>query len=598
MIKIEDVKKFFEDNYYIADEKLVYYTTLSLNLINEGKMRLGQDIYTVCFDGPPGSGKSLYAKLYAKMVSTLLQKETVLISYQCDEATSKIELFEDINVASAVAGYPDKVNIPGVLTNAIRYANDGKKVILFIDEYDKTREQVDSLFLQFLQDGRINTNQFGNIEIEEKYKGNIQVIFCKNDFRTELTGPLMRRTRILPLDIIKPADFLNLAKRIYSQNGKNIDINIINLVSLIYEEIYNNRHIYNRVCATSELYACIEDLDFLISINTPKNIIFDVIMEDLFKNKDDAAIFKEKIPNIPNAGLRNILIDFAQNNEDPENISLTEIIHDYLLKDIKVRAEQKAKEAYNAELKRIEDLKTDIAKEKESLEKEKKNIEQIKQELYQKNKQFLDEYQTKFDELLEKQATSPVTNPNLMKYESNFDEANSNIKRGQDVFTSTTEKLVTYKTLTIPKEKLTKKDLNNYLSHLGAIIYENGFLINKNNLYKLIIVRQKNKNANNIIYEFKVNEQIYKTCQIPDYKCSIGDKELQDIINSYIYNIVKGISTLNGSIKGTINNNSNNNLNNKSNKSLADYLSITPDNTNAKEEAYKLALELGEEYEV
>ena len=72
MIKYEAIEKFFYDNYYVSNEKLNYYTLLGINLIGSSTVRDGQDIYTVCLDGPPGAGKSMYAKLYAEMVHQLL----------------------------------------------------------------------------------------------------------------------------------------------------------------------------------------------------------------------------------------------------------------------------------------------------------------------------------------------------------------------------------------------------------------------------------------------------------------------------------------------------------------------------------------------
>ena len=316
MINYEKVEKFFNDNYYVSSELLNYYTLRGINLINESKILDGQDIYAVCLDGPPGAGKSMYAKLYAQMVHNLLNTEVSLISYQCDDTTSKIELFEDINVGASVAGRSEKVNIPGVIARAILEANKGKKVILFIDEYDKSREQVDSLFLQFLQDGRINTNQFGDLEIKQEYKGNIQVIFCKNDFRTELTGPLTRRIRKINLKVIKPSDFMNLARRKFiNNNNYEIVMPIIELVSLIYESVYENAD-YTRIPATSEMFGAIEDLIFLNKTKAPSNIVYNILIEDLFKNEDDRELFNSSLDTIESGTLKKILTALKGSQEE------------------------------------------------------------------------------------------------------------------------------------------------------------------------------------------------------------------------------------------------------------------------------------------
>lgn len=131
-------------------------------------------------EGPPGAGKTEFAKTYTKLSNELF-KNVELVDYQCDATTGKTELFEDINISAAIRGDADNVNIPGKLIEAIKKVNSGKRVVLFIDEYDKAREETDAFLLQFLQSGKINSTQHGDLEIKDEYKGKLQVILCKND---------------------------------------------------------------------------------------------------------------------------------------------------------------------------------------------------------------------------------------------------------------------------------------------------------------------------------------------------------------------------------------------------------------------------------
>lgn len=191
MISFKEVKDKIEAMGYYATNELLYDTYNALALFNNSGINPGQDIFAICLEGPPGAGKTEFAKTYTKLSNELF-KNVELVDYQCDATTGKTELFEDINISAAIRGDADNVNIPGKLIEAIKKVNSGKRVVLFIDEYDKAREETDAFLLQFLQSGKINSTQHGDLEIKDEYKGKLQVILCKNDMREELSGPLSR----------------------------------------------------------------------------------------------------------------------------------------------------------------------------------------------------------------------------------------------------------------------------------------------------------------------------------------------------------------------------------------------------------------------
>lgn len=538
----EQIAKFFKKNFYVSTELLTYYTLIAINLMKDGKVRVGQDIYTTTLDGPPGAGKSMYAKLYAKMVHELLRKDTVLISYQCDKSTGKIELFEDINVGAAVAAEPEKVNIPGILTKAINMVNEGKKVILFIDEYDKTREETDSLFLQMLQDGIINTNQFGDMIIEDKYKGNLQVIFCKNDTRTELTGPLTRRTRMVYLDIMKPIDFRALAmRRLYNETNDKEEITIIELVSLLYEEIYKHRDGYKRVCAASELFGAIQDLTYLSRIEAPNDILYETLICDLFKSKDDRDLFETNIPSIENPALKNTLQTLSKKEDQEEDLSITDIIAEELKELAKIEAEKVLQEERDALAKKQQEL---AAKEKE-LESKKQELERKKQEAEQerqKIEKYLQEVENKFNALLaKKQAESPNTYSFINDFALNFDDITNHIRRGHHIF-ETMENRTEVASLSIPLKELTNEKLVTMFLNKGAIVYENGFFIT--NPYNIIVVRTYENIDGKVTFSFYMDKEFLDE---DTKKIKMSSYSEYTNIKSTINNICELILTLNES---------------------------------------------------
>lgn len=294
MIDYNDMKDKIEEIGYYATEELLYDTYNALYMIDEEEKQIGQDIYAICLEGPPGAGKTAFAKTYTEICKKMVDDKTEMISYQCDATTGKSELFEDINVSAAITRDGSKVNIPGKLVEAIKKANEGHRVILFIDEYDKAREETDAFFLQLLQDGKINSTQHGDLEVKDEFKSHLQVIFCKNDMREEVSGPLSRRLRIIRLDLMRPELFFKLANRLLIDEKENkVNDGLLNLVTLMYEEAYNNREIYKRLPACSEMLIALEDADRLLKrANAPKHVIYNSIIKNMFKSLDDIKTFE------------------------------------------------------------------------------------------------------------------------------------------------------------------------------------------------------------------------------------------------------------------------------------------------------------------
>src|SRR5574344_664423 len=104
MINYEQVKEQMEKYGYVATEELVWEAVKLLDQYSsDGKERKGQDISAVCLEGPPGAGKTEFAKVMLKLTRDLVNKDCAMIEYQCDPTTGKGELFEDISAVAAIA---------------------------------------------------------------------------------------------------------------------------------------------------------------------------------------------------------------------------------------------------------------------------------------------------------------------------------------------------------------------------------------------------------------------------------------------------------------------------------------------------------------
>ena len=90
MIKYDDMKDKIKELGYYATEELLYDAYNSLLLFDSNKISNGQDIYAVCLDGPPGAGKTEFAKTYYKLCNEIF-KNVEFVEYQCDATTGKTE---------------------------------------------------------------------------------------------------------------------------------------------------------------------------------------------------------------------------------------------------------------------------------------------------------------------------------------------------------------------------------------------------------------------------------------------------------------------------------------------------------------------------
>lgn len=186
-------------------------------------------INATLLSGEKGAGKTFLTEIVAKLFCGEQWKNSYLF-YQCHEATTPAHFLYDIDVqgvVSAVAGnvnnmflqqwvaeyvkaevnLKDEIYLNHAAKKIQEYSNFSpstlskgilvkaceksltEKIVLVVDEFDKTPRAIDAFFLDFLQNFRINDPIFGNIEGK---KENIIVIFTSNDERL-FSDPFYRR---------------------------------------------------------------------------------------------------------------------------------------------------------------------------------------------------------------------------------------------------------------------------------------------------------------------------------------------------------------------------------------------------------------------
>lgn len=153
----------------------------------------GSGMPAILLEGEPGVGKTALAEAVAAVIGC------PLVFAQGHSWLSADDLFTGVHVPSAVAGDAAHVELPGVLLQAARASQAGRVVVL-LDEWDKTPDRCDALLLDVLQSGRVPTAP----GVHERIRPDRALIFVGANARRELDGALYRRcarVRMAPLPV-------------------------------------------------------------------------------------------------------------------------------------------------------------------------------------------------------------------------------------------------------------------------------------------------------------------------------------------------------------------------------------------------------------
>lgn len=250
---MREFKELFEELGYtfqsadVLEDVYLFYRYYN-NKANKG-------VSAILLEGDPGCGKTFLSEVFSKFLGT----ETQYIYTQCVEETNSDRLIATYNVPAIVKGDAEKSIAEGILTKAIKLANTGKKVVLTIDELDKAREVLDSYFLDFLQNGKIETSDNEILSLTEDGRKNLYVILAKNNERN-LLDALLRRCSVIKLPPMPPV----LAYKTLLRKFENVehDSKFLKFISKVYEAIYNeqmnnNEELLSRLPALQELITAI-----------------------------------------------------------------------------------------------------------------------------------------------------------------------------------------------------------------------------------------------------------------------------------------------------------------------------------------------------
>lgn len=196
---IEQVKRSFLEKGYHMEDDLAHALFFALN---------ARPTAGAILEGPPGTGKTFLAEVTADVLGA------ELLVYQCFPNTREddlmIKLIPDDKSVSGIKKYE------GIIPQAIDFLKQGKKVVLLLDEWDKTRPSADAFLLDFLQRHRINYGDYRE-KLDPEQVENLTVFLTSNGFR-EISEPLMRRLPVIHL--VPPT--LKVVARVLAEHEDNV----------------------------------------------------------------------------------------------------------------------------------------------------------------------------------------------------------------------------------------------------------------------------------------------------------------------------------------------------------------------------------------
>jgi MoxR-like ATPase len=237
--------------------------------------------------GPAGTGKTQLTYL----ISRFLNAEEYIF-YQCTYGTSEDDLlYKYIPSESAKSGI--KMTL-GPIPRALALSRQ-KKVVLTLDEFDKTRPSADAMLLDVLQNFRISlylddeeTTIHGNPE-------NLIVFLTSNDMR-EFSEPLLRRVVAITLKPLPTRKVLEILSKKFKKE-----------VALLLAQIYDDtiQAGLRKPATLQELYQLGEVLE-----SSPNISLDELIRMFIVKYDDDYVKYKQYVAT------RRVFQFFEQKEED------------------------------------------------------------------------------------------------------------------------------------------------------------------------------------------------------------------------------------------------------------------------------------------
>jgi MoxR-like ATPase len=238
--------------------------------------------------GPAGTGKTQLTYLVAQWLGA------TYIFYQCTYGTSEEDLlYKYIPSESTKSGI--RITL-GPVPRALRESQQ-RKVVLVLDEFDKTRPSADALLLDVLQNFRVSLYLDDNETTITGKPENLVIFLTSNDMR-EFSEPLLRRVVSITLQPLPTTKVLEILSKRFRKE-----------VALLLAQIYDDtiRAGLRKPATIQELYQLGEILEG--GTNIP---LEDLLKMFIIKYDDDWEKFRQYVAS------RRLFQFFEQKKEEEE----------------------------------------------------------------------------------------------------------------------------------------------------------------------------------------------------------------------------------------------------------------------------------------